>query len=116
MPDSCASSSFGSRTATCLCNNQNILCVDNANNYCYGSISGSTVAVIPIPDAAPSAASSAVSSAVPSAGATANPSMNVNGAPSNAAPTTTPTSGSNQLNTKSLLTVGCAIVAYIATH
>lgn len=118
MPDSCSSASFGSRTATCLCNSQNILCVDNANNYCYGSVSGSTVSVIPIPDAAPSAAasSSGASSAVPSAGATSNPSMSVNGAPSNAAgATATPTSGSTQLNTKSLLTVGCAIVAYIAT-
>lgn len=123
MPDSCASSSFGTRTASCLCNSQNILCVDNANNYCYGSVSGSTVAVATIPNAAPVASSSviasssvAASSAVSSSAAGA-PTMSVAGAPSNvavASPTTT--SGSVQLGNKSILTVACALLAYIAIH
>jgi hypothetical protein len=120
MPTSCTSASFGSRAATCLCNSQNVLCVDNANNYCYGSIAaGNTVSVIPIPNAAPSSASASLpasSAAVPSAAAT-NPSMSVIGAPSNSvASTPTQTSGSNQLTAKYILTLGCALVAYVAIH
>lgn len=118
MPDSCATASFGTRTATCLCNSQDILCVDNANNYCYGSVSGSTVSVAAIPNA-PAASSSVVasSSAAASAGAASGaPTMSVIGAPSNAVTSPTPTSGSDQLANKSILTLACALVAYIAIH
>lgn len=114
MPSSCASVAFASTTPTCLCNSQNILCVDNANNYCYGAVSGNTVSVIPIPNAAPSAAASSSSANIPSA--SVNPTMSVVGAPSNGAPSATPTSGATQLNTKTLITMGCAIAAYIAIH
>ncbi|KAI7894417.1 uncharacterized protein EV154DRAFT_498677 [Mucor mucedo] len=124
MPDSCASSSFGTRTASCLCNTQNILCVDNANNYCYGSVSGSTVNVAAIPNAAPASSSAvsssaAASSAAASAAASASgaPTMSVAGAPSNvAAASPTATSGSIQLTNKSIFTVACALLAYIAIH
>lgn len=114
MPSSCAESSFGTRTASCLCNSQNILCVDNANNYCYGSVTGSTVNVLPIPNAAPSSASSGASSA---AGSNGVPTSSVIGGPSSTnANTATVSSGSDKLATKSILTFGCALVAYMAIH
>ncbi|KAG2233869.1 hypothetical protein BDF21DRAFT_407484 [Thamnidium elegans] len=118
MPSSCAESSFGTRTASCLCNSQNILCVDNANNYCYGSVTGNTVNVAPIPNAAPGSSPSGASSAAPPAAeSTGIPTMSVIGAPSNTnANTPTVSSGSDKLVTKSILTFGCALVAYIAIH
>lgn len=120
MPSSCTSASFGTRTATCLCNSQNVLCVDNANNYCYGSISGGTVSVVPIPNAAANSTTVAANSTVPAAASPAatNPSMSVIGAPSNPVAASTPTqaSGSNQLGAKYILTLGCALVAYVAIH
>ncbi|KAI8970964.1 hypothetical protein BDB01DRAFT_813137 [Pilobolus umbonatus] len=54
MPDSCAST-LAAGAVKCLCNAKSVLCVDNRNNYCYGTISGSTVTLASIPVSPPAA-------------------------------------------------------------
>ncbi|KAI9348836.1 hypothetical protein BD770DRAFT_395079 [Pilaira anomala] len=123
MTNSCTESSFGTRTASCLCNASNILCVDNANNYCYGAITGNTVNPQPIPNAAPGSASSvsasgaSASAATPAVGSNGAPTMSVVGAPSNSnANAPTEQSASDKLTTTFILSFTCALIAFIATH
>lgn len=108
VPETC-SSAFTNNNPTCLCDDKNVLCVDQKNNYCYGAIAAGAVTLQPIPNANPS--SSASSSA------SGNPNMPVISASSNGA-SAAPTqgSGSEKLATTSMLTLGCALVAYIAIH
>jgi hypothetical protein len=114
VPESC-SSVFTGNNPTCLCNDKNVLCVDQKNNYCYGAINAGAVTLQPIPNANPSSA--VPSGATPSAGASGNPNMSVIGAPTNvAAATPTQASGSDRLTVTSMLTLGCALAAYIAIH
>ncbi|CEJ01337.1 hypothetical protein RMCBS344292_15369 [Rhizopus microsporus] len=125
-PSSCGLS--GSQSS-CLCNSNNILCADNANNYCYGTISAGSVTLTGLPNAsgglAPGASVSAnvtsPSSSMPASSSTPA-STNVAGfttinAPTNVVTTSpTPTSDAQSTSVKALLTLGCALIAYIASN
>jgi hypothetical protein len=99
-----------------------MLCVDNANNYCYATVTNSGSSAVAAQTALPyasSAASSAVASgSAASSAAGANPTMGTSGSGSDANSGGNPTasSGSEQISSKFWITAGCAVLAYAAIH
>jgi hypothetical protein len=95
-----------------------MLCVDNANNYCYATVTNSGSSAVAAQTALPYASSAASSGSAASSAAGANPTMGTSGSGSDANSGGNPTasSGSEQISSKFWITAGCAVLAYAAIH
>jgi hypothetical protein len=107
IPTDCASTFTG--TPSCLCNAQKMLCVDEKNNYCYATITGTGSSAVASVAALPSVSASGAASS----GSVSNPSASDAGVSANP---TAAASGAEQLNHKAWVAASFAVLAYIASH
>ncbi|KAI8890678.1 hypothetical protein K501DRAFT_328276 [Backusella circina FSU 941] len=113
IPTACASS-FSGTTPSCLCNSEKMLCVDEKNNYCYATITGTGSAAVASAASLPYASSSGAASSGAAASSTvSNPSASSEGVSTNP---TAAASGADQLTNKRWIAASLAVLAYIASH
>jgi hypothetical protein len=86
-----------------------MLCVDEKNNYCYATITGTGSSAVASVATLPSASASGAASS----GSVSNPSASDAGVSANP---TAAASGAEQLNHKVWVAASFAVLAYIASH